>query len=768
MQSQQLHLLLEEDIGASHRYAFGEFAYLDVRYDDVKRFEEWLGDERFVALDFETLAPESAHINTPAHYDRAEILLASVSHRGGTMVIHCPPLNDVSRSDAIWYPFLSLLKHRVLIMHNSSYDARFLHRVLGSLPAGIVDTMALFGLITPGKAISSVLRSQSLSAVVQLLFNFSMDKSIRESFVLERFGGITSEQCRYAAEDSRWTFLAAVQMLRICEREGLLPVARLECALTPTLLNMQMRGVAVDMDVVRAYSNRMSELLKTIEERILSVLEHDRYTVMAFATNGKPVEMRYLVRLIRADSGQPLHVLDRPVSLLPEHQEFYVRASKTYAGLPLKPARTAFNLRSSQQVQSYLWLISNGAIRSTESRHLDDYSSAVLAGQIDSPYPSEYVQLIPELLRLITDYRGVSKLRSTYLESWQTLERRGRVHTTFVQTYAESGRISSRHPNLQNCPRPDTTRFLERYIGEPLDMRRMFVAPPGHVLVTADYSQYELRVVAERANEHKMIDVYRQEYEVREQIEQLILERYGLYPWQEHEIAELDDEELRVLQHRLKQLDFHTQNAALIFRKKPDEVTKQERSEAKSISFGVLYGMQAKSLAAQIRYMTGRDISVEEAQRLLDAYFSTYRNLHRYIQMTMHQARSTGQVASLFGRKRWCVFSRYEPVGIRQWNAIVDGGTEREAVNHTIQSTNADATKFALVLLDMELRQRGWHEHAYPVLTVHDEIVVECKQELQHEVALLLKRCMVDGSLRAGMKRVPTVVEVSIGPTWKK
>lgn len=769
----QLQMMLEESIGESHGYAFGEFQYFDVRNDgDLERFVEWLGDEQFVALDFETLAPKSAGINTPAHYDMAEILLASVSHRLGTAVIHCPPARDPALTDAVWRPFLEPLLDRVLIMHNSSYDVSFLHRVCGRLPAGVLDTMALFGVITPGKAIASILKSQSLSAVVQVLFNVAMDKSVRETFVLETFGGVTSEQCRYAAEDARWTFLAAVEMLRICQSADVMHIAELEYRLTPVLLRMQMRGVAVDMQVVREYSERIEQIIGGIERDILSILEQDEWTVIGFINSKHPVRMKRLVQLMREGSEMPIHVLEYPVSILPGQKGMYDRAAGTCERLPRKPAKLAFNLRSPQQVLSYLWCVSNGAISSTESKQLEIYSQLILSGQIESPYPQQYVQLLPELLQLLVDYRAVSKIQSTYLKSWQNLERNGRVHTTFVQTYAESGRISSRHPNLQNCPRPDTTRFLERYIGEPLDMRGMFVAPPGYVLITADYSQYELRVAAERSDQHNMIDVYVQEYEVRQQLERLLYERYGLYPWQESEVESVieSDAELQQLKNRLKDLDFHTQNAARIFRKQPNEVTKQERSEAKSISFGVLYGMRAKSLAAQIRHMTGREISVEDAQKLLDAYFGTYRNLHTYIQKTIHRAQTRGFVASIYGRKRWCVFSRFarDATGLHRLISVVDGGTERESVNHTIQATNADATKWALVLLDEELRRRGWHEYAYPVLTVHDEIVVECVERLQHQVALLLKECMIEGSRIAGMKRVPTVVEVAIGTTWKK
>ncbi|GIV21851.1 MAG: hypothetical protein KatS3mg023_3602 [Armatimonadota bacterium] len=762
----QLSIALEEDLGAYQSCAFGVFRVLDIRDASPSELLEWLGEESYVALDFETVSPPGADINTPQHFQSAEPVLAALSHHHGMMVLVCPPQHDTRRSDSLWKPFLETLLGRTLIMHNASYDAMFLWRITGTIPERIIDTMVLYGLVTPGRAISAVMRSQSLATAVQVILNYSMDKSVRETFLADRFDYIHAEQCRYAAEDARLTYLLAVRLAQLICQEGIQEIAKLEYLLTPVLLRMQRLGVSVDMEVVASYSERVAEIQAMLADRLYSLLEQDDRAIFAL-DNGRPVSLKELVHCIRTGDTRTFDALPKPCTDI-----------KRKPGQTVKrTAQDILNLNSSQMIGNYLKMISGYRIVGSDSRNLETYSNALRTGEAALSYPDEYRHMVVQFIETLLRYRAVSKIQSTYLQSWQQLELDGRVHTTYLQTYAESGRISSRHPNLQNCPRPDTTQFLVDYIGEPLDMRGMFVAPEGCVLITADYSQYELRVAAERANEIKMIEVYQREYEVRQQIERLLFERYGLYPWQEELVQQVmeQDEQLQKLLKQMKDLDFHTLNASRIFGKPPEQITRQERSEAKTISFGVLYGMQAKSLAETICRMTGRDMSFDEAQRLLDIYFSTYKNLDLYIKRTIFDALRNGYVASIIGRKRWCDWPpEPEEFGIRSLTTSVKAAVERESVNHTIQATNADATKFALVLFHHRLAKRGLigqevsPQDIYPVLTVHDEIVVQCREGMENEIALLLRDCMVEGSVRAGLRTVPTVVEVSIGKTWRK
>jgi len=755
---QQMLLRLEEVLPGFQESLFGVHKIVDVREpDSLERLQKWLGDEELVAFDLETLSPKGADINTPSHADLAQVIICTLAHPKGAMVLTCPYQDSLQQSDKYWREAFQLLRDLVFIVHNSSYDMQFVHRIAGYIPERIVDTMVLYGLVTPGREVNRIDSSQSLASAVSIMLGYRMDKSIRETFDIEKFQFITAEQCRYAAEDAQWTLYLASALVRQIERDAISHIAELECRLTPVLIRMKLMGVLVDIDIVQGYANRVDRIQQQLEERLYSNMERDHIAVMAFL-NDERLTLSELVKMYRSGKGEVIvDALPRPLM-----KDKAVR----HSGVKPRTVSEIINIRSPHFWQEYLRFISGGRITSSQSRNIETFSGGLRLGKVASAYPPEYNQMIIDLLETLIDYRAVSKINSTYLKSWQNLHRGGRVHTTFVQTYAESGRLSSRHPNLQNCPRPDTTQFLEKYLGEPLDMRSMFVAPPGMVLITADYSQYELRVAAERAEEYKMIEVYQHEYEARMKLEALLRE-YGYYPW-DH--VELEDERYEQIQHELGLLDFHRRNAARIFNKSPEEVTKMERTQAKAISFGVLYGMQAPSLAETINRLTGSEMTIEEAQRLLDAYFDTYRQLKRYIDMTIYNAYRHRYVTSILGRKRWCALPTSIPRnGVRSLIRSFAANVEREAVNHTIQSTNADATKLALVLLDQELRARGYDINTtYPVLTVHDEIVVQSPQECANEVAMLLRDCMVEGSRQAGLVTVPTVVEVAIGPSWCK
>jgi len=772
-------MVLDYGVLEEQEYLFGKFHAYSVNGTgkfSPRQLLDWLGNEPVVALDFETVTPDGTDINSFEHFSKAQIVITALSHRGGTLILYAPVPPPGEPLNRDWPELLALLSNRTLVVHNAAYDITLYHQVTGILPERVIDTMVLYGLVTSGRAYQQVMRSQSLATAVMTAFQFPMSKEVRETFLNQELRYVTEEQCRYAAEDVRWTFLLAAKLLQACQEHQILHIADLECKLTPVLIRMKIRGVEIDLELTRKYRERLKKLENQLENEILDIMQHDSYTVLGFTdvSDGRlaqPVTMQQAVHAIRGseeERSQQIRALYRPTSLLGVHEEEYHRQRARYYHLPLKPISEVVNIRSSQLMQSYMYLLSGGRITSSNSRQLESFSFTLQTGKAATVYPKDYAQLIPTLLEKIVHYRGVGKIRSTYLSAWETLSQDGRIHTTFLQTYAESGRLSSRNPNLQNCPRPDTTQFLEAYLGEALDMRSMVIAPPGKVLVTADYSQYELRIAAERANEPLMLDTYQRAKEVLDQIDQLLWERYKLHPWQYEEISQLQDEELKNLQEQLESLDFHVLNAARIFKKDPREVTKQERKEAKAISFGVLYSMQSASLAETIQRLTQRAITVEEAQSLLDNYFKTYWNLHQYIQRTIFHSKNRGYVTSIIGRKRWCDYPRYRTrQGLRGLLNSITAGIEREAINHTIQSTNADATKWALVLLDQRLREANLGD-AYPVLTVHDEIVVEAPEEYQHEVAKILQECMLEGSRLAGVTKVPTVVEVSIAKSWKK
>ncbi len=749
---------------------------IDIRHDDaLRKLERFLdGVQGWLALDFETVSDTDP--NTEIHYQVTPVLSCALCNLGRIVVLASP----TPAPDEVWKPLLERLVDMPLAIHNASYDARFLWRITGKLPQEILDTMVLYGLVSSGRGITTISKQQSLAAVTKALYLYEMDKAVRETFSADRFTELDEQQLRYAAEDVFWTELIAHRLLRLAEDYE--HVVRLECRLTPVLIRMEAIGIPIDLDRVRMYADQMSDLENALRRRILEHLSKDDRIAVAIDIENSG---EYGTVTLGEVSEQLLLGKDPELRPLASFMDFYeVRLYQDLSRIlrAPAPASSIVNLNAHRFWNDLIRFVTGGGHRSSAAKSVESLRQSLRNGAARTRYDRMYDLWFADLLELLTDLRAVAKIRSTYLDAW--IEKAGadargicRIHTRFMQTFAESGRLSSRSPNLQNCPRPETTQFLARYMQEPPNMRDMFVAEPGKLLITADYSQYELRVAAERAGESAMIETYVKDYEIRQQIERLLLERYGLRIWHHKQIEQLEDEELAALQQELKRYDLHTANAARVFRKRPEEVTKVERSLAKTISFGVLYGMRAPALAETISRMTGIAMTIQDAENMLTAYFAAFPALERYIAETVTQAYTRRVVTSIAGRPRYCCLPvrSVPPRGYRSLLRRTAASVEREAVNHTIQATNADATKAAMVLVQRALVQRGLQDIHRPapdeprlLLSVHDELVMESPEHLVDEVADILYRSMVRGSEIAGLKTVPTVVEINIDRVWSK
>jgi DNA polymerase-1 len=298
---------------------------------------------------------------------------------------------------------------------------------------------------------------------------------------------------------------------------------------------------------------------------------------------------------------------------------------------------------------------------------------------------------------LILEFREQTKLKSTYVDALpRQVGDDGRVHTRFNQAVAATGRLSSSDPNLQNIP-------VRTGLGR--EVRRAFVAAPGSTLLAADYSQVELRVLAHLSGEPALAAAF----------------------------ARGDD--------------IHRATAALVFGVAPELVSSDHRRAAKTINFGLIYGMGAFAL--------GRDLGIPtaEAQRFIDAYFAGMPRVRSYLEGTKEEARRTGKVATLFGRVRWIA-------GLDAANAQVRANAERMAINAPVQGTAADLIKIAMIALDREIAARALP--ARLLLQVHDELVLEVRQGAEEAVAALVREVM-EG---AAALSVPLKVDIGTGPSW--
>jgi DNA polymerase-1 len=298
---------------------------------------------------------------------------------------------------------------------------------------------------------------------------------------------------------------------------------------------------------------------------------------------------------------------------------------------------------------------------------------------------------------LVLEHRGLSKLKGTYVDALPLLvEADGRIHTTFHQGGAATGRLSSSDPNLQNIP--IRTELSKR-------IRAAFVAPPGRALLSADYSQIELRILAHYASDPALLEAFR------------------------------------------RREDVHAATAAETFGVPREAVTRDQRRVAKVLNFGIAYGLSAFGLSQRL------DMPPQEAQAIIDRYFARYAAVKRWLEETVSRARKEGEVRTLFGRKRALPELMSRNPALRQ-------GAERMAVNTPIQGTAADLIKIAMVRVDRALSRARLD--AQLLLQVHDELVLEVAERDAPRLADVVREEMS----AAGALAVPLEVEVGWGRSW--
>jgi DNA polymerase I len=363
-------------------------------------------------------------------------------------------------------------------------------------------------------------------------------------------------------------------------------------------------------------------------------------------------------------------------------------------------AEGKFNINSGDQLSDVLFTrlgLPTAGLEKTKTGRYSLTAGVLEKLQSQNPHP---------IIDLILHYRQLTKLKSTYVDALPELvnPETGRVHTTYSQLGAATGRLSSNDPNLQNIPtRTDEGR----------EIRRGFVAAPGHTFIAADYSQIELRVLAHITQDENLVRAFNEGQ------------------------------------------DIHAATASQLFGVPPSKVSKNQRRVAKTVVFGVIYGISAFGLAPRI------DASRSEAQRLIDELFARFPKLREYIDNTLAEGRERGYVNSLFGRRR--------PVPDLRSGGPRRAAAEREAINAPIQATAADIMKIAMIRVDEELRQRKLKTRM--LLQVHDELILEAPDDEVEQVVELVCEQM-EGAYELKNEKtgnnVPLKVDVEAGPNWEE
>ncbi len=305
-----------------------------------------------------------------------------------------------------------------------------------------------------------------------------------------------------------------------------------------------------------------------------------------------------------------------------------------------------------------------------------------------------------ELPRLILEHRGLAKLKSTYTDKLPELinPKTGRIHTSYHQAVAATGRLSSSDPNLQNIPiRSEEGRKI----------REAFIAEPGNILIAADYSQIELRIMAHLSGDTGLVNAFKNDFDV------------------------------------------HSATAAEVFGTTADAVDSEQRRRAKAINFGLIYGMSAFGLARQLK------IEQKQAKEYIEIYFDRYPGVKAYMEQTKELARENGYVETLFGR-------RLNLPNINAKNAAVRQYAERTAINAPMQGTAADLIKLAMLKIDHWLIENN--SSSKMIMQVHDELVFETHPENQQQMTDIARKLMCGVTELS----VPLVVDIGSGQNWKE
>jgi len=301
----------------------------------------------------------------------------------------------------------------------------------------------------------------------------------------------------------------------------------------------------------------------------------------------------------------------------------------------------------------------------------------------------------------ILNFRELTKLKSTYVDALPQIvnKKTNRVHTCYGQAIAVTGRLSSNNPNLQNIPiRTERGR----------EIRKAFIPRnTDHVIISADYSQIELRIVAAISGDPAMCTAFKE------------------------------------------QKDIHTATAAKVFNVAEDDVTKEMRYKAKSVNFGIIYGQSAFGLAENI------NVSRTEAKEIIDAYKKEFANIQKYMDSTISFCKTNGYVQTLMGRKRWLK-------DINSGNWTVRGYAERNAINSPIQGTAADMIKLAMIKIHDEFKKRNLKSKM--IMQVHDELVFDAHKSEVEEIKPIIIGCMQNALLLPN--DVPADAEIGVGDNW--
>lgn len=553
---------------------------------------------------------------------------------------------------------------KTILSHNVKFELKFTLKNTGILLTNVYDTQLAETVVFAGLPGSMY---TTLNILTQHYCLITLDKTITMKFTTDEI--ITDEMLWYSAMDVQ--YLKTIRNFQVGEavNKGLLHVLDLEMALLPVVAKMEYDGVKLDIDTwlihYRANIERAEFLFISIRERIFDKTSE------------------YILN--RCKNGiEALQAYSMPIQPATKKRRKYLE-ELTDKKFMLEEIKSLWKIGSNPQIRCALNLY-GFPLESTGKLALQKYTSD---------------QLIKDLM----EYRECAKRASSFGEAWEKYINpvTGRVHPQFNQMGTATGRWSSSSPNMQNIVAKN-------------EYRNCFIARPGYKIVTADYSQAELRLMAAVSGEMKMIEAY------------------------------------------MNGEDIHAKTASILFQKPIEEITEEERGKGKTINFAIIYGASAYRIAT-----SNDNITKQEAQHFLDMFFAGYPQLARFLQAIGKGIWERKYSRTPFGRARYFEDRTYFAQENDYYKFIAR--VKREGVNHITQGGSADALKIAMV--DVFYNLPFDHDDFRFLIQVHDEVVVEVKEDIIDEAIPYLVGCMERGEAQF-LKGIPAIVDYKVLDFWSK
>ena len=583
------------------------------------------------------------------------ILLLQLNLDNNIFIINCKKVNN----HAIRY-IIQMIKdtNKIVIGHNIKFDLKVIYKNFNELLTNVYDTQLGEILSTPN--INNLY--PSLEDLVYKYCFIELNKNIRKTFIGYNSDEFTQEQILYSAMDVKFLIEIMEIQLKNIEKLNQKNICNLEMNLVPVFSMMEYTGINIDIEKwkenVADSEKRSIDLKYKIVDTIINSINIDKFKNTLDLCN-------YLLIPIKTKKLQN-----------------ELKGLKIKFGI--KFVKENININSPKQLLNILKLLGI-SIENTNEKTLIKYKDK------------------HELIKLLLEYREAEKQVTTYgydfLKNINIVT--GKLHTEFNQLGTATGRISSSNPNLQNIPR------IESY-------RRCFIAPEGYKIITADYSQAELRLMASVSCETEMINAF------------------------------INDE------------DLHAKSASVIVNKSPDEITKEERQIGKTLNFGLIYGISEYGLYNNF------NIPIEVGKDYLNKYFSKYKILKIFMDKAGELIYKNKYSITPFGRKRYFEDKTFfkDVNEARSYESRI----KRQGINHIIQGGIADVVKIAM--LDFFIKNPFGYD-LQMLLQVHDEIVFLVKDEIAENAAKFISDIMVDAGKKI-IKKVPVIVDYKIEQHWSK